>query len=154
MGELFSVGDDTASVTPSLYNRYLRVQKLFPVLLALLALWSGTALAKTHHGAKASTRRGAKATSRSSKHRSSQQAPTPERYREIQQALAGKGYFTAEPNGAWGADSVQALKRFQHEQNLSETGKLDSVSLIALGLGPKRSTTAQLKSQPTQKRLQ
>ncbi len=31
-----------------------------------------------------------------------QQAPTPERYTEIQQALAAKGYFKGEPNGHWG----------------------------------------------------
>ena len=129
------------------------MKKLFPVLLALFALWSGNATAKPNRSSKSGARRGAKATPRS-KHRSSQQVPTPERYREIQQALAGKGYFSGAANGAWGTDSVQALKRFQHEQNLSETGKLDSVSLIALGLGPKRSTAAQLRSQPTQKRPQ
>src|SRR5690349_15693228 len=38
--------------------------------------------------------------------RSYQQAPTPERYKEIQQALAEKGYFRGEPNGEWGPDSV------------------------------------------------
>jgi len=67
-----------------------------------------------------------------------QQQPTPERYREIQQALADKGYFKGQPDGNWGPESVDALKRFQHEQNLTEDGKLGSLSLIALGLGPKR----------------
>ena len=70
--------------------------------------------------------------------RSSQQTPTPERYKEIQQALASKGQFHGEPNGQWGAESEDALKRFQAEQNLTPTGKLNSMSLIALGLGPKR----------------
>lgn len=70
--------------------------------------------------------------------RSSQQQPTPERYREIQQALAERGYFSGEADGNWGADSVDALKRFQREQNLTDDGKLGSLSLIALGLGPRR----------------
>ena len=70
--------------------------------------------------------------------RSSQQAPTTDRYKEIQQALATKGYLQGEPNGEWGADSVDALKRFQADQNLTPDGKLNSLSLIAMGLGPKR----------------
>ena len=70
--------------------------------------------------------------------RSLQQQPTPERYREIQQALTEKGYFAGPVDGAWGADSVEALKRFQRDQNLTDDGKIGSLSLIALGLGPKR----------------
>jgi peptidoglycan hydrolase-like protein with peptidoglycan-binding domain len=72
--------------------------------------------------------------------RSSQQAPTTDRYKEIQQALAGKGYLHGEPNGEWGAESTEALKRFQADQNLTPDGKLNSLSLIAMGLGPKRMT--------------
>jgi peptidoglycan hydrolase-like protein with peptidoglycan-binding domain len=69
--------------------------------------------------------------------RSYQQAPSPERYKEIQQALASKGYLQGEPTGQWGPDSVDALKRFQTTQNLTPDGKINSLSLIALGLGPK-----------------
>lgn len=72
--------------------------------------------------------------------RSSQQAPTHERYRDIQQALASKGYLQSEATGEWGPDSAEALKRFQGDQNLTPDGKLNSLSLIALGLGPKRLT--------------
>jgi peptidoglycan hydrolase-like protein with peptidoglycan-binding domain len=70
--------------------------------------------------------------------RSSQVAPTPDRYKEIQQALVSKGYLNGEPNGEWGAESADALKRFQADQNLTPDGKLNSLSLIAMGLGPKR----------------
>jgi len=70
------------------------------------------------------------------------QQPSPERYKEIQQALAGKGYFNSEPDGTWGPASIDALKRFQHDQNLVEDGKIGSLSLIALGLGPKRESAA------------
>ena len=71
--------------------------------------------------------------------RSTQRTPTPERYKEIQQALASKGYL--EPtasSGVWDDSSVTALKKFQQEQNLEPSGKIDSLSLIALGLGPRR----------------
>lgn len=74
--------------------------------------------------------------------RITQQAPTPERYRELQQALADKGYFQGSVDGSWGPDSVDALKRFQKDQNLGDSGKLDSVSIIALGLGPRRNLSA------------
>jgi peptidoglycan hydrolase-like protein with peptidoglycan-binding domain len=70
--------------------------------------------------------------------RNRQLAPTPERYRQIQEALAAKGYLPPEnANGAWNQTSVEALKRFQAEQKLESTGKINSLSLIALGLGPK-----------------
>jgi len=72
--------------------------------------------------------------------RSYQQAPTRDRYKEIQQALASKGYLHSEPNGEWGSESADALKRFQSDQNLMPDGKINSLSLIALGLGPKRLT--------------
>lgn len=65
---------------------------------------------------------------------------------EIQQALAARGYFSGTPDGNWGPDSVEALKRFQRDQNIADDGKLGSLSLIALGLGPKR--VAKLDSPP------
>lgn len=71
--------------------------------------------------------------------------PTPERHKEIQQALIDRGYLSPPPTGVWGPESVAALRRFQQAQNLNATGKLDSLTLIALGLGPKRSVTAQVR---------
>ena len=67
-----------------------------------------------------------------------QMQPSTDRYKEIQQALADKGYFRGMPDGTWGAESVDALKRFQRDQNLDPDGKIGSLSLMALGLGPKR----------------
>jgi Putative peptidoglycan binding domain len=72
-----------------------------------------------------------------SKWRPGQTAPTPERYKEIQEALAKKGYLHGEASGVWNPDSADALRRFQQDQNLQASGKLDSLSIIALGLGPK-----------------
>jgi peptidoglycan hydrolase-like protein with peptidoglycan-binding domain len=83
--------------------------------------------------------------------RSSQQHPTAERYKEIQQALADKGYLTGPVDGNWSQESADAMQRFQHDQNLAEDGKIGSLSLIALGLGPKRvASTDQLKESPQQ----
>lgn len=71
--------------------------------------------------------------------RTTQRSPTPERYKEIQEALATKGYLEpGSSSGVWDTSSVAALKKFQQDQNLEPSGKLDSLSLIALGLGPKR----------------
>ena len=77
-----------------------------------------------------------------------QTAPTPDRYREIQQALADKGYLKAEPNGVWDAQSSDALKQFQTDQKLSPTGKLSSASLIGLGLGPKTASSETITVPP------
>jgi hypothetical protein len=71
-----------------------------------------------------------------------QGAPTPDRYREIQQALVDKGYLKSEPSGVWDAQSMDAMRQFQTDRNLAATGKLTSASLIALGLGPKNDPTS------------
>ena len=63
--------------------------------------------------------------------------PDPERYQQIQQALADKGYFKGEVNGQWGDDSLDALKRFQGDQKIDPDGHLNALTLIGLGLGPK-----------------
>lgn len=74
--------------------------------------------------------------------------PSRERYRDIQQALADKGYYQGEVNGEWNAGAADALLRFQSDHNLKVDGKIGSLSLIALGLGPKRAgnPTAQNQS--------
>ena len=70
--------------------------------------------------------------------RNRQLTPSQDRYREIQQALAAKGYLQPEQaTGSWDQNSTDALKHFQSDQNLDASGKINSLSLIALGLGPK-----------------
>jgi peptidoglycan hydrolase-like protein with peptidoglycan-binding domain len=63
--------------------------------------------------------------------------PDPDRYRQIQQALADRGYFTGQVNGEWNDDSVAALRRFQADQKLDGDGKIDALTLRGLGLGAK-----------------
>ncbi len=70
--------------------------------------------------------------------RNRQTAPTPERYMEIQQALVDRGYGPGPASGTWGPEWVAALKKFQQEQNLEASGRIDALSLMSLGLGPKR----------------
>jgi hypothetical protein len=45
-----------------------------------------------------------------------QAQPTPDRYKEIQEALVAKGYLKGEPTGVWDAQSVEALKKFQSDK--------------------------------------
>lgn len=89
----------------------------------------------------AARRRSSKAGSKAASRRQPrQQQPEPDRIREIQKALKDHGY-AVEVTGVWDGASVEALKKFQADQNidnLSGRGKLDSLTLIALGLGPKR----------------
>lgn len=97
--------------------------------------------------AKAAAKTATKRTASKSKRRTParpaiQQQPTPERYREIQQALIDRGFLQGEPTGRWDAASVEALKRFQADQQLQPTGKIDALSLIRLGLGPRRQNLA------------
>ena len=95
--------------------------------------------AKTASTKSAFSKKGKSSRKSASSAQSRQMTPTPERYRDIQQALVDKGYLKSEPNGIWDAQSADALRQFQTDQNLSPTGKISSASLIGLGLGPKTS---------------
>jgi hypothetical protein len=74
--------------------------------------------------------------------------PETDRYQQIQQALASSGYFKGQVNGAWGDDSIDAMKRFQNDHKLPNDGKISSLSLIDLGLGPDRDSAASLPLAP------
>lgn len=68
--------------------------------------------------------------------------PDPERYQQIQQALAARGYFKGNANGVWGNDSVDALRRFQTDHKISDNeGKINALSLNALGLGARHDSS-------------
>ncbi len=133
-------------------------------LIGLLAIWAVAGLSfgatkKRHTTAQtkpapkshftARTKSKSKKPAVTTARRGYQATPTPERYKEIQQALASRGYFKGEVNGQWGPESVDALRRFQSDQNLEPDGKLGSLSLIAMGLGPKRMTAQAKPTTPT-----
>jgi peptidoglycan hydrolase-like protein with peptidoglycan-binding domain len=67
--------------------------------------------------------------------------PTAARYRQIQKALADKGYYHRKIDGKWGPASISALQRFQTKQGLENEGKITALALIGLGLGPKHTHT-------------
>ena len=99
--------------------------------------------AKSSGARSASSKRGKKGATTKASWRNRQLAPTPERYKEIQDALVAKSYLKPDDaTGGWNQASVDALKRFQADQKIESSGKINSLSLIALGLGPKRDTAA------------
>jgi peptidoglycan hydrolase-like protein with peptidoglycan-binding domain len=59
--------------------------------------------------------------------------PAPNRFREIQSALAARGYLTTPPSGVWDKNAIAAMQRFQQAQKLEPTGRLTARSLQALG---------------------
>ena len=146
----------------------MRFEKVFNPLLVVCL--SGTLVvgAKTppvpkNHVVSAKTSAGSKSSSKTSHSRARttsargrkpsgpprQTQPTAERYMEIQQALAERGFYQGPIDGNWTAACVEALKRFQTDQNLAADGKLGALSLIALGLGPNRQESAsQLLTKP------
>jgi hypothetical protein len=106
------------------------------VFSASLALPQDVASKKTTSKKTVAVKKG-KSSKKSGAATSRQMAPTPDRYRDIQQSLVAKGYLKSEPNGVWDDRSIEALKQFQTDQKLTPTGKISSATLIALGLGPK-----------------
>ena len=162
MDRVLSVWNPAAAITGPMHKLGVLLLTLFVIAgPAFSKKHKSTRSAKTSHRTshrRSSTRRttvksNVKTTRRSGKvrrtavasraHYSVPASPTPDRYREIQQALSDKGYYKGEVNGQWGPEASDALKRFQAEQNLESDGKLNSLSLIALGLGPKRTLGAQ-----------
>lgn len=101
--------------------------------------WAASPASTKKTAAKSTAKKGGKTSTKRVNWRNRQTAPTPERYRQIQEALAAKGYLPQESvAGVWNQTSIDALKRFQSDQKLDSNGKINSLSLIALGLGPKR----------------
>jgi photosystem II stability/assembly factor-like uncharacterized protein len=53
---------------------------------------------------------------------------------QTQQALNDAGYHLGEPDGKPGPSTTAALKKFQTDRHLPVTGKLDAITLAALGI--------------------
>jgi peptidoglycan hydrolase-like protein with peptidoglycan-binding domain len=53
---------------------------------------------------------------------------------QAQQALNNSGYHLGEPDGKPGPSTTAALKKFQTDRHLPVTGKLDAITLAALGI--------------------
>jgi peptidoglycan hydrolase-like protein with peptidoglycan-binding domain len=70
-----------------------------------------------------------------SKREPTQKAPTPARITEIQTALERRGYYQGDLNGKWDSNTVSAMQKFQSENGLESSGKINALSLQKLGLG-------------------
>ena len=62
-------------------------------------------------------------------------APPSESVMAAQEALNAAGYHLGEPDGKGGPATTAALKKFQVDRHLPVTGKLDVITLAALGIG-------------------
>lgn len=100
---------------------------------------SGASTASSKSSGKSSTasskKKKSSKKSRHAKREPFQKAPTPERISEIQSSLARGGYYQGDPNGKWDANTVAAMQKFQSDNGLDPSGKLDATSLQKLGLG-------------------
>lgn len=56
----------------------------------------------------------------------------------VQRQLAKRGYYKGEIDGEFGSGSRSALRRFQRDHRLEETGRIDESTLNALGFGDRR----------------
>src|SRR5437868_1368744 len=62
-------------------------------------------------------------------------APSKDTIMRVQEALSAAGYHLGEPDGKPGPATTAALKKFQDDRHLPVTGRLDSITLAALGIG-------------------
>ena len=75
-------------------------------------------------------------------------APADDQTRNVQGALKGQGYYYGEVTGTENAETGAAIRRFQIRNGITVTGKLDADTLVALGLGEKK--TGAVAPQPAQ----
>ena len=64
--------------------------------------------------------------------------------RDIQQGLQDRGYKIGRVDGIWGRHTRLALLKFQKDQKLSATGRIDERTLAALNIGKGNQQTGQL----------
>jgi peptidoglycan hydrolase-like protein with peptidoglycan-binding domain len=64
-----------------------------------------------------------------------QKAPTPDRIKEIQSALSREGAYSGEPTGKWDDTTIEAMKKYQGDNGITPTGKIDALTINKLGLG-------------------
>jgi photosystem II stability/assembly factor-like uncharacterized protein len=69
--------------------------------------------------------------------------------KRAQGILASLGYSVGEPDGVAGTRTVAALRRFQADKDVPQTGRLDEATLNALGLGGGKQTVEEAKGVQT-----
>jgi peptidoglycan hydrolase-like protein with peptidoglycan-binding domain len=94
-------------------------------------VWSPT---NPNEKKKATAKRGAKKPAATTRGRRPAAANN-ETILQAQQALRTNGYHLGEPDGRAGKATIAAVKKFQTDRHLPVTGKLDAITLGALGVG-------------------
>lgn len=74
---------------------------------------------------------------------------SPERAREIQEALIKQNYLTGSPTGEWDAATQAAMQKYQADNGWQTKITPDSRALIKLGLGPDNSADGTLLNTET-----
>jgi peptidoglycan hydrolase-like protein with peptidoglycan-binding domain len=70
--------------------------------------------------------------------------------RDVQSALQHDGYYKNNSvDGVWGPRTERAVKRFQHDHNLTSNGQLDVPTLQALNLTGAPPSTGQVNNEPS-----
>lgn len=72
----------------------------------------------------------------------------------VQQRLGDRGYDVGPVDGMWGDSTQSALRNFQRDQGLSQSGQLDRQTLAALGIQPPGQQARMEGSQQQQMRRQ
>ncbi len=62
----------------------------------------------------------------------------PTTVRSVQQSLNDKGYNAGPIDGQWGPSTEDAVRRFQQDSGLPQTGELEGSTLAALGVASTR----------------
>ena len=60
--------------------------------------------------------------------------------KKVQEALRGKGYYTAPVDGILGPQTREGIRQYQKSENLPVTGRLDAETEGKLGVGPESET--------------
>jgi photosystem II stability/assembly factor-like uncharacterized protein len=81
--------------------------------------------------------------------RATQRAQADPMLKRAQGILASLGYSVGEPDGVAGTRTVAALRRFQADKDVPQTGRLDDATLNALGLGGGKQTVEEAKGVQT-----
>jgi photosystem II stability/assembly factor-like uncharacterized protein len=83
-----------------------------------------------------------KTAKRATQPRRTKSIQTPDAILRAQQALNAAGYHLGEPDGKPGPSTTAALKKFQADRHLPVTGRLDAITLGALGIGKESGPTS------------
>src|SRR5215510_13180387 len=95
---------------------------------------------------KAPAKKGTRTTAAATKRRTGPTQMLTDTIKQAQEALKAAGYQLGESDGKPGPSTTIAVKKFQGDRQLPVTGKLDSITLAALGVGKSSDPSAAERS--------